>query len=186
MRQWPPRNGTDAREFRLQNVSDPDAVAALYGEHHGWLQGWLRRKLGCGHSAADLAQDTFLRLLLKSDRAPLAAPRAYLATVAHGLVVDHLRRRDLERAYLDELARLPRAMQPSEEERAVVLEALQGIARLLDGLTPKVRAAFLHSRVDGLAHAEIAALLGVSVPRVRQYLAAAVRHCYTLRYGMAA
>lgn len=163
--------------------STTDSVAALYGDHHGWLLGWLRRKLGCAHSAADLAQDTFLRLLLKSERAPLTAPRAYLATVAHGLVVDHLRRRDLERAYLNELARLPERVQPSAEERALTLETLHAIARLLDGLSPKARAAFLYSRVDGLPHAEIAALLGVSVPRVRQYLAAAARHCYTLRYG---
>jgi len=163
--------------------TNPESVATLYGDHHGWLLGWLRRKLGCAHSAADLAQDTFLRLLLKSDPAPLAAPRAYLTTVAHGLVVDHLRRRDLERVYLAELALLPDALQPSVEDRALALEALQGIARLLDGLSPKARAAFLYSRVDGLPHAEIAALLGVSVPRVRQYLAAAARHCYIQRYG---
>jgi RNA polymerase sigma-70 factor (ECF subfamily) len=38
-------------------------VAALYTTHHGWLQGWLRKKVGNAFDAADLAQDTFVRLL---------------------------------------------------------------------------------------------------------------------------
>ncbi|MCP2821025.1 RNA polymerase subunit sigma-24, partial [Salmonella enterica subsp. enterica serovar Typhimurium] len=29
----------------------------LYRGHHGWLQGWLRRKLGDAMDAADIAQD---------------------------------------------------------------------------------------------------------------------------------
>jgi RNA polymerase sigma-70 factor (ECF subfamily) len=38
-------------------------VAALYTDHHGWLQGWLRRKVGNAFDAADLTQDTFVRIL---------------------------------------------------------------------------------------------------------------------------
>ncbi|WZB75780.1 sigma factor [Achromobacter insuavis] len=38
-------------------------LKTLYAEHHGWLRSWLRRKLGCPEQAADLAQDTFLRVL---------------------------------------------------------------------------------------------------------------------------
>lgn len=39
------------------------AITELYCEHHGWLFGWLRIKLGCAQNAADLAQDTFARIL---------------------------------------------------------------------------------------------------------------------------
>ena len=42
------------------------------------------------------------------------------------------------------------------------------------------------NRLDGLTHAEIAEQLQVSVPRVRQYLANAMRHAYHLRFGGAA
>ena len=31
-------------------------VAALYSEHHRWLQSWIKRKLGNAFDAADLAQ----------------------------------------------------------------------------------------------------------------------------------
>ncbi len=36
----------------------------LYLDHHGWLHGWLRRRLGDREHAADIAHDTFLRLLV--------------------------------------------------------------------------------------------------------------------------
>ena len=40
-----------------------EECGALYAEHHRWLLGWLRQRLGCLHDAADLAQDTFIRVL---------------------------------------------------------------------------------------------------------------------------
>jgi len=39
------------------------AVSELCQHHHGWLRGWLRRRPGCHEPAADLAQDTFTRVL---------------------------------------------------------------------------------------------------------------------------
>ncbi|WP_276204144.1 sigma factor, partial [Delftia tsuruhatensis] len=43
----------------------PD-VATLYSDHHGWLLGWLRKRLGNAFDAADLTQDTYVRLLGRS------------------------------------------------------------------------------------------------------------------------
>lgn len=153
-------------------------LTALYRHHHGWLQGWLRRRLGCSEQAADLAQDTFLRLLGR----PLAInelhePRAYLSTVAHGLLVNHLRRRDLERAYLEALALQPAATAPSPEQRALLLETLCEIDALLNGLPAKVRQAFLLSQLEGMRYAEIAERLGVSLSMVKKYMLRAMTHC---------
>lgn len=156
----------------------------LYRDHHGWLQGWLRGKLGNPYDAADLTQDTFVRVLRKEDALiAMREPRAYLTYIARHLLIDFFRRADLERAYLADLAQVPIEFHPSPEEKAIVLQALQEIDRMLDGLTTKTRAAWLYSRLDGLTHAEIAALLGVSVPRVRQYLTKASTHAYMLRFG---
>ncbi|MFX6567387.1 sigma factor-like helix-turn-helix DNA-binding protein, partial [Acinetobacter baumannii] len=69
------------------------------------------------------------------------------------------------------------------EAQHIVLEELQALDRMLDGLSPRTRAAWLLSRLDGHTHAEIAGLMSVSVPRVRQYLAKAAEHCYRLRFG---
>lgn len=153
-------------------------VGTLYRQHHGWLVSWLRYRLGCPETAADLAHDTFLRLL-GSRRTPVRVdePRAYLTTIARGLVIDHWRRRELEQAWLGALAQLPEALSPSPETRALVVETLLRIDALLDGLRPRVREAFLLAQLDGLPYREIGARLGVSERMVKKYMAQAMLSC---------
>ncbi|CAL94990.1 sigma-70 family RNA polymerase sigma factor [Azoarcus olearius] len=153
----------------------------IYGTHHNWLQGWLRRRLGCALDAADLAHDTFLRVLAGRELTDIREPRAYLTTVAHGLMVNHLRRRDIERACLDALASLPEPLAPSPEARALAVELLLEIDAMLDGLSRKARTAFLLSQLEGLTYAEIAEQLGVSVSMVRKYMLQAITHCLQIR-----
>ena len=81
-------------------------ISVLYSDHHGWLQGWLRKKLGDASKAADLAHDTFVRLLAREELIAAREPRAFLTTVAQRVLFSHWRREELERAYLEELARL--------------------------------------------------------------------------------
>ncbi|THF56862.1 sigma-70 family RNA polymerase sigma factor [Pseudothauera rhizosphaerae] len=153
-------------------------VTDLYRQHHPWLLGWLRARLGCPHNAADLAHDTFLRLL--GNRRPverLDEPRAYLTTIARGLVIDHWRRRDIEQAWTEAVAHLPEAQAPSPETRALAVEALLRIDAMLDGLRPKVREAFLLSQLDGLGYREIGTRLGVSERMVKKYMAQAMLAC---------
>jgi RNA polymerase sigma-70 factor (ECF subfamily) len=164
-------------------MSSTSDVQSLYSDHHGWLHNWLRGRLGNAADAADLAQDTFLRVLLRPERVELRAPRAFLRTVARGLVIDHWRREELERAYLDSIAHLPEAQVPSAEDRHTILQLLENIACLLDGLKPKVRNAFLLAQCEGMPHAQIAEELGVSVRSVERYIAEALFHCYQLRYA---
>lgn len=159
-----------------------DSVHTLYSHHHGWLHNWLRSKLGNAADAADLAQDTFVRLLQRREALELSAPRAFLRTVARGLVIDHWRREELHRAYLEALAQVPEDQAPSVETRELLLELLERIARLLDGLKPKVRRAFLLAQCDGLSHKQIAEHMGVSLRSVERYVADALYHCYLLRY----
>ncbi|MBI1906390.1 MAG: sigma-70 family RNA polymerase sigma factor [Rhodocyclales bacterium] len=174
------------QSFASARADHDTLVGVLYGEHHAWLMAWLRRKLGCPHNAADLAHDTFVRLLGSRDgerrRENLREPRAYLATIARGLVIDHWRRQELERAYLDALARLPEAEAPSAEEQALLLELLVRIDTVLDGLRAPVRTAFVLARIEDLPHAEIARRMGVSQRSVERYVAEALLHCYRLRF----
>ncbi|CAM3439159.1 RNA polymerase subunit sigma [Pseudomonas floridensis] len=160
-----------------------EIVGALYRDHRGWLLAWLRRNVTCPQRAQDLSQDTFVRLLGRDELQLPREPRAFLATVAKGLMFDHFRRAALEQAYLSELMRVPEAEHPSPEDQLLILEDLKTIDRLLASLPGKARAAFLYNRLDGLSHGEIAERLGVSVSRVRQYLAKAMRQCYVALYG---
>lgn len=154
------------------------AVHNLYVEHHGWLQGWLMRRLGCRHNAADVAQDAFVQVMGTQDLLRLDEPRAFLTVVAKRLLFNHYRRRDIERAYLDALATLPEPQVPSEETRAIALEALAELARILEDEPLVVRRAFIHAQLDGLPYAEITQRLGISLATLKRYLARVAQRCY--------
>jgi RNA polymerase sigma factor (sigma-70 family) len=149
----------------------------LYYDHHGWLFGWLRRKLGNSFDAADVAQDTFVNIMTAGATGTIREPRPFLVTVARRLMAHRHRRQLLETSYLDMLANLPEAFAPSPEERMLALEALQELDQALDGLPPKVKEAFLLAHLEELSYAEIAARLKVSSSSVKQYLIRANRHC---------
>ena len=153
---------------------------ALYRNHHGWLKGWLRQRLNNSADAADLAQDTFVRVLLARTADSLRDPRHYLATVARGLVIDLYRRRSLEQAYLEALALRPEQYAPSAEERVLILDSLLAIDQMLDGMGERTRGIFLAVQLDGLSYEKAAARMGVSVTTVRKHLAKALLHCLLL------
>ncbi|KQQ62514.1 sigma-70 family RNA polymerase sigma factor [Pseudomonas syringae] len=150
----------------------------LFGDHHNWLLGRLRARLGCREEAADMAAETFAQVVAAPDLQAIREPRALLTTIAKRLVFASWRRRDLERAYLETLAQQPFTYAPSAEEQAQALQALCALDSLLEGLSPMGRSAFLYSQLDGLTYAEIGQRLGISAPRVHAYVVKALGLCY--------
>lgn len=148
---------------------------SLYGTHHGWLKSWLTRKLQSAFDADDIAQDTFLRVMVSETLSTIRDPRSFLCTIAKRVMVDLFRRNALEKAYLEMLALMPEGGAPSPEERESQLETLQLLDSMLDGLNGKTREAFLLSQLDGLTYSEIAHKLGVSISSVKKYVAKARR-----------
>ncbi|THF63050.1 sigma-70 family RNA polymerase sigma factor [Pseudothauera nasutitermitis] len=164
----------------MSTAVPPDTLDTLYRDHHGWLQGWLRRKLGNRSDAADLAQDTFLRILAGRNAAAIVEPRKYLATIAGSLVVDRFRRRSIEEAYLETLAARPEPTAISPEERTLIIETLLAIDRMLDDFGPRTRAVFLLAQFEGLTYAAIGERLGISVTSVKKHLTRALTQCLIL------
>jgi RNA polymerase sigma-70 factor (ECF subfamily) len=162
------------------DLSLQTAVHSLYENHHNWLCGWLKKRLGCSDNAADLAQDTFIRVLTLRKAAQLREPRAYLSSIARSLMIDMFRRRALEQAYLETLAAIPEPVDISPETRALILETLLEIDRLLDGLGSRTREIFLLSQLDGLSYVEIGRRLSVSVNTVKKHAVRALTHCLLL------
>src|SRR3546814_10729464 len=92
---------------------------------------WLRKKLGNSFDAADLAHDTFVRLISARRHDAGPEPRALLTHIAKGLVVDHWRRRALEEAYLAAIAR--------SEEHTSELQSLMRISYAVFCLQKKTK-----------------------------------------------
>ncbi|BBN90291.1 sigma-70 family RNA polymerase sigma factor [Azospira sp. I09] len=165
----------------------PPSMEVLYSDHHRWLEGWLRRRLGNGADAADLAHDAFLRLL-KTPRPFCSQPeaRVYLRKMASGMCVDLWRRREIEQAWLEALAAQPEALAPSAEHQVMVLQALQEIDAMLRSLPPKAANAFVMAVACEMSDREVAEALGVSTRMVRKYVAQAMSHCLRLEAGLVA
>ncbi|PWF23299.1 sigma-70 family RNA polymerase sigma factor [Corticimicrobacter populi] len=163
------------------NPLDFPAFERLYRDHHGWLRTWLHGRMGGSAEAADLAHDTFVRVL--STRRMPAMPeegRRFLTHIAKGLLIDHWRRQDLEQAWLDTLAALPEAVAPSPETQALLLEALHRIDAMLQALPARTRRVFMLSQFDGLTYARIAAETGLSLPTVKRHMRSAFLACLSV------
>jgi len=160
-------------------------IRVLYEDNHDWLCQWLRRRLDCSEEALDLAQDTFLRLLRKPDDVPgIKEPRAFLTTVARGLLNDHWRRRSLEQAWLEALAALPVEMAVdiavSPESLVSMQQELQQLDAMLATLAPQAREVFVLSQLEGLSYLQIAERTRLSDRTVKRYMAQGFELCLTL------
>lgn len=157
-----------------------EQVEGLYSDHHGWLRGWLRKKLGCAEQAADIAQDTFVRILTAHGALlGVKEPRAYLTTTAKHVLIDRARRARIEETYLHELSLIAELMDgaPPPESILMALEALDQFSRALQHLPPKGAQAFLLHYMEQQSQAEVAAQLAISVRMVQKYLAQALLSC---------
>ncbi len=153
----------------------------VYRQHHDWLQGWLRKKTGNTWDAADIAQDTFVRVMHKDKLAQLGSePRALLVHIAKGLVIDRWRHQQVERAYQEAMALLPADQWPSAEAQFLIMETLQQLDKMLHGLPGQTRAIFLLAQLDGLTYQQIAEQSGLSLVTVKRHMRKAYLACLSI------
>lgn len=95
-------------------------------------------------------------------------------------MIDHWRRQDVERAYLDALAYLPEPEVPSPEARLLILEALHRIDAMLASLPIRTRHIFVLAQIDGLTYQQVADQLGTSLITVKRHMRTAFAACLTL------
>ena len=152
-------------------------IERIYVQHHSWLYGWLRAKLNDACDAADVAQDTFVRILVSRNANQIREPRDYLATVARGLVIDRYRRRAIELAYLETLAARPAVTVISEEDKAVIIETLVAVDKALTNLGARTQRIFMLSQIEGLTYQQIAAQMKLSLTTVKKHMIRALTEC---------
>lgn len=160
------------------------AVQQIYEQHHSWLYGWLRGKLHDACDAADVAHDTFVRILGSRNAMQIREPRDYLATIARGLVIDRYRRSAIEAAYLETLAARPQVSAISEEDKALIIETLLAVDKALACLGMRTQRVFMLSQIEGLTYQQIAAQLKVSLTTVKKHMIRALTECSLIMAGV--
>ncbi|WP_428028783.1 RNA polymerase sigma factor [Ancylobacter sp.] len=154
----------------------PD-LSVVFSSHGGELRSYLQRRLGDGHIASDLVQDTFLNVLERPETS-IQDIRAYLYAIARNLLINHRKqeaRRRTETCAPEALAEMA-ADQPSPEEVADSRLQLERIHALVRELPQRTQDIFALNRIDGLTHAQVARELRISESAVQKHLALAIAH----------
>jgi RNA polymerase sigma factor (sigma-70 family) len=164
----------DSRFSVYASGADHGVADELFARHHEPLERYLARLTGDRDLAADLAQETFVRLLERPD--PPAAVRPWLFRVATNLVRDAARRSSRRRTLvLDGRAPGAHGDPPPAPDRGPDRERARRLVReALEELSMKERTALL-MREEGFRHREIAEALGTTTGSVGTLLSRAIR-----------
>jgi len=151
-----------------------DLVVADYGG----LDRRLARRLGSADLAADVLQETYLRLAETDQVGPVRSPKAYLFRIAVNIAGDRRRaeNRRLTAYEVDNLLDIPDD-QPDAERVIEGRSEIDLLKRAIAELPERRRRVLLWSRVEGLPNREIAKRIGVTVRTVETDLKQAIEHC---------
>ena len=155
--------------------------AAIVG-HYEELTAFVRRMVRCPALAADIVQETYVRLASGSTSAAIENPRALLYRVAGNLAIDHLRQERTRAKYVTTKpldGDVPDT-QPSAERAIEAKQRLAVLIEIVNELPPRCRQIFILRKFHGLDQAEIAKMLGISRNMVEKHLRNALLKC-TLR-----
>jgi RNA polymerase sigma-70 factor (ECF subfamily) len=125
--------------------------------------------------AEDLVQEVFIKVWLKRKNLPeLEQFRSWLITVTTNAIYDMLRKRNLEKDYLDGLVReLNLVNHPVSEEESTYEDLIRQASATL---SPKQYQVFNLIKKEGYTREETAELMRVSPETVKSHLEMAMRH----------
>lgn len=153
-----------------------EELEVAFRAHATELRSFLHRQLRNPETAADLTQETYLRLLRQPPRKPVLNLRGFIFKVARNLAIDHARSRqtrerlDEGTTYLYEVT----GESPALFDVVVAQQELAAMAHALHRLPTQCQEIFTLCRLQNLPHKEVALQLKVSVSTVEKQLAIAL------------
>ncbi|WP_343565393.1 sigma-70 family RNA polymerase sigma factor [Kiloniella sp. b19] len=158
---------------------DDAIVERLYILYDVPLRKFLGRMLRNEETAAEIAQESYTRILRYSSGRPVEDPKAYLFRTAANLAKDYLAKektRNLLDSPEDTLEQLPSSL-PSAETLTENRQRLELIAKSVEELPARQKEVFLLSRAKGLSNGQIAEQLCISRNMVEKHIIKAMIHC---------
>ncbi len=161
---------SDEQLVALFRAGSEDAFTVIHDRYKQRLFAYVRQMLTSASraDAEDVMQDVFVRAYgaLRNDDRDVNL-RAWLYRVAHNRCIDHFRRPTPQAADIFDVSRTP-LQDPIETAQR--REDLQRLVDDVGRLPEQQRSALLMREIDGLAYADIAAALDVTVPAVKSLL----------------
>jgi RNA polymerase sigma-70 factor (ECF subfamily) len=152
-----------------EGARDRAFIEELFALHHGEIYAYVFRMVRDADVAADFTQDAFIKAYKAQDSLEdRAKARAWLYQIAHRVVLDEMRRRRIVR-FMPWTGESHGAA-PSAEHLAMEMRLSGPLARALERIPERQKAALLLAEVNDLTGLELAETLGVSHVAARALL----------------
>lgn len=159
----------------LQPVITVCPISLMLERFYRELLNFLTRQVNDRETAADLAQESYARVLAAQHQGQkVLDARAFLYRTAKNLVTDQHRRSEfrhhdsLDTVVESEEQHAPAWLQP--EEALASRQTMYAYAQVIEDLPPRCREAFVLHIIEGLPQAEIAQRMGISVSMVEKHV----------------
>jgi RNA polymerase sigma-70 factor (ECF subfamily) len=157
-----------------QTLGDADREAFLKQMSESYRQpltAYFQRRVHSRNEAEDLTQEVFLRLVRRLDQDRIENPEAFVFRTAVNLLRDRSRRGKTFQSHLAEMSHQHASVEELSPERVFdSRQSLTLVLEVLDQLDERTRDVFILHRLEGMKHAQIASLYGVSISSIEKYV----------------
>lgn len=157
--------------------SDREAFAELFEAMHGPLIRYAIQLTNDEAQAYDVVQDAFLKLWAMRTKVDAGRSlKALLYTMVRNRSLNHLRLVQTRQSKIEAMSTMDSPPPVQADERIDADALARRIRKWINELPPKRREAFELSRFDGLSHAEIAEVMGITPRTVTNHIMMALQH----------
>ncbi len=164
-------------------MTDEQEFQRLFADVQPQLKRFLTARFGNEADADDIVQETFIKLHHVAQTEEIESVKALAFSIARNLSVDLIRRNTRAKARDSAYGGLRTESAgedfldpaPNAERQLAGRQDINRVMAALEGLTPKVRQAFVLHKIDGHPYTEVARLMGLSKSTVEKHMIKALR-----------
>ncbi len=177
------RSCDEQKKRTSQKTVEAHDVLATFMDCRQRLLNLATRILGCHHSAEDVVQDAYVKMIQASAECEIKHPVSYLHQIVRNLAIDRFRRMAWEThnfanendgLQISEPAQIPETILIGRQHVRMISEALAELPK-------RTQTAFALYSVDGYTQREIAKKLDVSPTLVNFMIRDAQKHCRNVK-----
>lgn len=165
--------------FPGEGTGETLSVQKTIARYHKSLLRFLRQRLRVKEDAADVAQETYIRMLQYEGSRAIQSPSSMLFRIAINVTND-LRRAEHSRCVSSQCSIDGMELssdRPGPDRELAADQDLERLYRVIAELPPKCRQVFLLSRAQLMTYPQIAEHCGISVKMVEKHISRALAAC---------
>ena len=161
---------SDAELLAKASLGDRSAFGVLYDRYHADLYRFVLYLAGDSDMAEEIFQETWFRAAKSAGKKPIDSFKRWLFRIAVNFHRDELRKQKVRRLFLGDGQSQERSESAASPRETEGFEIREAILRAMDDLTPRQRAVFVLTYVEGFKVREVCEMLGKAEGTVKSTL----------------